>query len=466
MHEMSNEVNGQQEEGMDWLAMSEDEKEEFKEEKEKNKRLPISELYRIVARAIEGEYLPSIWKKFPTTYKIIRDSSGSHENVQIDPDGVVHVVKDDSILCDIASYITNAKANVSFPRDKDCKEILNYWKRITRPLDPTTIAMVLQKSKPGITWRRLPFDLSEGPTPLFDDMMNRTTNSRYLMDFIGSLFFPESDRQTYVWIYGEGGDGKGSLVSVLANILGDAYSSEITKVNQFWTYGLLGKRLVTFPDCEDFLFPTSGLFKQITGGDKVRMERKNKNSFTSDLICKCLFLSNTKPELSTVEADMRRVIYCEMTRASEIVSPETYRQRLWDESKHFIWKCIRQYMTHYPTHQPIRANRAEIEQVAGEKDEFLRMIFDRHFILVPPKNRNEGVPDPDKPSVAANVVQGVLQHEKLTFVERRAFTRMIRDKFKCVGKVVEDPPKTFTRKWLWIKEKEGSQIAFDAARRM
>jgi hypothetical protein len=437
-----------------------------KSKKMKDGQLRMADLYKAVTRAMNREFMVSQWPQFPTTYRVMRDEKGETQTIAIAEDGVALFVNEEAILADIAKYIASCKHLINFPRDKDCKEILKYWKRTSTPIKTQDIAMVLQASKPGITWRRLPWDLCDGPTPLFDDMMGRTTNSKSLMHFIGSLFFNQSDRQTYVWIYGKGGDGKGSLVSVLAGVLGDAYASENTRVNQFWSSGILGKRLVCFPDCEDFLFPTSGLFKQITGGDKIRVERKNQAPFTSDLICKCMFLSNRKPELSTMEADMRRVIYCEMTKPDEMEGAESYRARLWDEAKHFLYKCVKMYQEAYPTHSPIRADRQEIIEVAGEADEFATMIFDRHFEATPVEKRNQAIPDRDKPAVTANVVQAVLQHEKLNFVERRAFTRFLREKIGSVSKMVVCEDDQLRRKWLWIKEKEGSSIAIDSIRRV
>ncbi len=191
---------------------------------------------------------------------------------------------------------------------KQYSDAVDYWKMKTPTMAPPR--MVSWRGEDCLSMRKLPFQIGLGDTPLFDELMGRITNSNALMAFIGSLIYEESNLQQYVWLHGRGGDGKGALCRVLAKALDHLYSSQVVPIagDKFWTYFIRDKRLVVFEDCNNTSWITSGLFKNLTGGGKVSVTQKYGGTWNEDLSAKYIFCSNEKPDLSSEEADQRRII--------------------------------------------------------------------------------------------------------------------------------------------------------------
>lgn len=274
------------------------------------------------------------------------------------------------------------------------REVCRKWKAMKDPIPPEEIAPVREKSEPGKCWHRLPFDLEAGETPTFDEIMRRTSNATALMAFVGSLLVPGADRQQYIWIWGEGRNGKGSLAKFLKRLMGPAYRSEVppSKGDRFWTSGILGSRLVVFADCNEFNFPTTGLFKTLTGGDAIRIERKGKDVSTVDIDSKFLFLSNEKPNLSSGEADMRRAIYCEMAglpEGTEIIASAEYDARLWREGSAFLQKCMLAYAELASGNGPIKADAEATRALADAAEEHFAEMTDKFFDVDPDGHKTE-----------------------------------------------------------------------------
>lgn len=285
--------------------------------------------------------------KFERRFAVLADGRGKRRPVEILEGDVVLDIDREAIETEILrfSHMTLASRPAFKIETKDAKEIYRIWLALEDPLDERTIAPVRQLSEKGYTWRRLPWDFASVAgveTPTFDEMMGRTSNALALMAFIGSLFDPKSGRQQYVYLHGQGGNGKGRLAAFLRKVFGGAFRSESFqgKPNNFWTSGLIGARLVCFPDFEAFDFPNSGFFKMLTGDDAVRIEQKNRDSFTADLCCKFLFLGNDAPGLNESPANRRRAIYCHIEPVAGVLeSAASYEARLWDEAASWLGKC-------------------------------------------------------------------------------------------------------------------------------
>ncbi len=163
-------------------------------------------------------------------------------------------------------------------------------------------------------------------------------------------------------------DGKGAINRFLAKIFGGAYcAKQPPKVgDKFWTFGLIGKRLVAFPDCNDVRFVTSGLFKSLTGGDPV------------DVTAKYFFYSNEKPKISSEKADTRRIIYCEF-EPTPLISDPTFEDRLWEEGGAFLARCIDSYTSAHPTPGPIVCEQPQLADWLSVVEERFEVIYEQHF---------------------------------------------------------------------------------------
>ena len=201
---------------------------------------------------------------FPKKYHVITTESGHRRTLLEGNGGVCRYVDEDhlisSILCYCRDEVSPQFEGYNFNKN-DCKAAADYWLMGTNPIEEP--AMVLELDDPGLCFHRLTFVPDHTmETPVFDEFLSRCSDPMALKCFIGSLFYPQADRQQYLWMFGDGGNGKGSIMRFLAKLMGPAYSSEVPPIkgDKFWTSGLQGKRLVAFPDCNDAKFPASHTF--------------------------------------------------------------------------------------------------------------------------------------------------------------------------------------------------------------
>lgn len=243
-----------------------------------------------------------------------------------------------------------------------------YWLTCTSPIEQ--VPMFGWHGTNNLVMRRIPFELQDGPTPVWDELLGRMTNQEAFMAFVGSILVENSDMQQYLWLHGQGGEGKGSISRFLTDVLGHLSRSEnVPSPNdRFWTWGIKDARCVQFPDCNNTTFPASGLFKNLTGGESTRMEEKG-GAVTSGLIrAKYIFLSNEKPDLSSERADTRRIIYCSFKKHGGEPNPN-YNLLLWNEGPAFLYKCLEMYKTLCPNHGVIPTDDYEINEVISINEE-------------------------------------------------------------------------------------------------
>ncbi len=162
-------------------------------------------------------------------------------------------------------------------------------------------------------------------------------------------------------------------------MLGRAYRAKQVPPpdDRFWTYGLRGSRLVVFPDCNNQSFVTTGLFKSLSGGDPVDVEKKNGMSFTEELFLKFMFFSNEVPMISEELADLRRLIFCEFELGG--VYEPGFEGKLWDEGGAFLTACINEYRALCPNHGPIPTDGEANDALAAVTDEPFQVFFDANF---------------------------------------------------------------------------------------
>lgn len=352
-----------------------------------------SELFRTIYELMAKEIPIQTWQQFPQIFKTIKDHMGNTNYVEIMDGGVVRYVVKEAVTAGVQSYFEKRCHHVrgNFLRMSDLREIVNLFGNNSKPLDLTTVKAVLPLSEPGLTFHRLPWDLTEGPHPVIDEMMNRTTNAEALRQWIGSLFFDDADRRQYVWLFGHGRNGKGTLSNALHFVFQNASASEMppTENDKFWTSGLLGKRLVIFPDCRVYSFPGSDIFKQLTGGDMIRMERKGQPQFSSHINAKFLFSSNDTPSVSSSEADTSRAIFCHVGAVTQEFGAD-YQDQFMAEFPHFLWSCQQAYLKNCKPRSPIAVDKDQADQITSLTEETYENIFHQYFTKPSPGAVFEG----------------------------------------------------------------------------
>lgn len=348
------------------------------------------------------------WPAFPVTLHKIEDDRGETMTF-MEKDGLVRELAENAVDSLISHYWRETL--LSGPRPislgaleaKDAANIRKLW-LISARARKNDFPLAVWASDPRPAHHRLPFDpipvdQLQNAAPLFAELMARTTNASGFMSWIGSLLDDRSQRQQYVWMHGAGGQGKGALMRALSSVFGNSVSSEQppNAADKFWTWGLLGKRFVIFPDCNNSSFVTSGLFKTLTGEDRVRIERKGGAIFSAELPCKYLFVSNNKPHLSSQASDMRRVIFCGVGPITGHV--DRYEERLKAEVPAIMSACWWAYLAETGGNPrglyPIE-NKGEIEELAADSEHEYESFVDQYVGFC---NNNPSIPDSKKPYV-------------------------------------------------------------------
>ncbi|MBC3802973.1 hypothetical protein GH808_00760 [Acetobacterium fimetarium] len=121
-----------------------------------------------------------------------------------------------------------------------------------------------------------------------------------VQEIFGYLLIPETCAQKAFVLVGEGGAGKSTLLWVAQELLlGPVNVSNIpwqSLDDRFKTAELFGKLANIFADLPSRSIEDNGLFKSITGEDRITAERKNKDPFAFVATARLLFSCNAIPK--------------------------------------------------------------------------------------------------------------------------------------------------------------------------
>lgn len=299
-----------------------------------------------------------------------------------------------------------------------------YWQNLSAPILSPQI--ICQKSDHLPAFHRLPWDYdnAQEPTPNFDNFIGRCSNSNALKCFIGSLFEPLSDRSQYVWLQGSGGDGKGTLTTMLASIFGPTFCTpgipSKGDAARFWTKQMHKKRLAVISECEDTSFLTSAVFKAITGNDKINFEGKGKDAICEKPIVKVFCTSNNGPQVTRGRDHKRRLISCYVKPATshvaDLISSHIMDACWWNEAPSIINKCIQAYRAACPTFGIIPTDEAAYDEAVEESEIYFDGIFENDFEV------EEGA------ETRGAVLESWLDQKRLGYTSKRDFRKYLERK--------------------------------------
>ena len=221
-------------------------------------------------------------------------------------------------MSDVKETFENLSADLRFrdESDKDPDELLiNFRNGLYNAREKA-----MKPHTPDIfTTRQLPFDYPADPEnaqskcPNFRQFMQRfcggadyrhpDRNARFklLMEFVAVLVsnidgwkFKKS-----LWLVGPGDSGKTQFLLLLAYLLEliNCYSCDLAKLEseRFAAGPIYGKRFIFAPDLKFVKVPELSLFKKLTGGDLIGVERKGVDGFTYRFRGLCAFGMNKLP---------------------------------------------------------------------------------------------------------------------------------------------------------------------------
>lgn len=436
--------------------------------KKTDKPVPLSkaEVFEIISSVISNDLIQSSdprksFPPFPVKFLCISPEKGVQIPLIEDENQVCTIVSKDFLTKCILNYmVENAwHRGTEFQFvTRQAEACADFWLNRAEIIEEPVAVRWLNEE--GRCYNRLPFEKKTDDfgefTPLFNELLSRITNNEALMCFVGSLFFPESDLQQYLHLFGSGGDGKGVLTRIIEKAFGKAFHSEnipTGQVSQFWSAAFLGKRIVCFSDADKSNFITTGAFKSLTGGDTTRMEIKGGQIFNAKLKTKYLFIANSKPKISAKTADTRRVIYCEITPPAEKVMVwHEYEEALWQEAGYFFSNCIQYYLEVCPRHQAIPFDSSDIVTWGTADGDEMQVKFDEVFEY---RAALPGELERNRPSVSPT------QFElRLNFLfkdqarPRKEFREWVEDTYGVHKKRIKNPDGTLDNKYVGLVAKE------------
>ena len=323
-----------------------------KSSKEKQKINPIV-LFETMANHMRREDgAGTVW---PHCFRVYEPESGKRIPVMV-RQGEASIVSLDAVTATVMAHARHqamqsaggegSPASWLFDDDK-CIKAARYWLRSVPTIRLIPMLGWLDDETP-IAWRQLPWRRdTAGATPTWDRLLAGASNAEAFKLWLASCFVETADLTTYIWMHGQGANGKSRILAFLAAVFGSAYvgTDESAVGGKHWTAALVGKRIAAFPDTNTRKVTTSGKFKSITGGDAVAIEPKFQAIFPLRLPIRFILSSNNAPELSSGSADMRRCIYVEMQPIPEAERLPTAQvdAALWAEGAAFVSHCLELY---------------------------------------------------------------------------------------------------------------------------
>ena len=312
------------------------------------------------------------YKACPGTIELLHDRGG----------GEMEYVPLDELSNDIIKILNSGKDIDLGPAD--ARPMAHWWVVNNFSADglKELPVPVMTKTEKGLCFKRLHFDyrpykLHAEPVH-FLEFCGRSSDPDVLQAFIGSIFVPNSYRQQYLYLFGEGSDGKGTLFNLLDRMLGQTFIAEDVpkEVAPFWSSGLIGKRLCVFPDLERSGFPMTPRFRKLTGDDSIRVEEKFKKQYSTKIFTKFIFASNDELQMTSRKADKRRALYVAM-KSFRGQADNQYLDKLWEEAPAIYALCLDKYNKLTTKHGPIR--QEAVDELQYDVDCETDAFFDRYF---------------------------------------------------------------------------------------
>lgn len=266
------------------------------------------------AAQIKGFVLEAL-AAYHESYRIVIDDASRLSCAKVVSPGVLKPIEDEVIMnCMATDFLGRAGA----PLIKH--EVFPVWRVRAAGLNGVQTRSIvplvfLSDTRAQWSWQRLPFDPTESRDcpPELQSMLARTSpeEGRSLVLWLGSLLDYNFPRSQYLYLHGEGNDGKSTLIKMLEVLLGKqgvTYMNSDNFADSHSTTALEGARLLVFSDENSASFMSRGRFKAISGDDTLTINPKGLPRRNIALNCKILVASNYPPYVQGGRADLRRIV--------------------------------------------------------------------------------------------------------------------------------------------------------------
>lgn len=341
-------------------------------------------------------------------YITLKTADGKYLPATVTADGIVSYANETIMFQTIRDYAFRLNVHKFKTKDfilseADCKETVSKFKGLSEEhghaYDLKDVRTIRHRGDTFLAFHELSFDLQKNVTleecPVFSELLSRCSNPTAFVQFIGSIFdFTPINRQQYLWMYGRGMNGKGSLCEALMSVFNQAAHKYVgEQKGQFWLQHAENKMFVFFDEVGNSSFPMSPRFKGMTGGPTIEVERKNKDSYTGTFYGKIIIASNEEISIQKQKSNLRRAIFCTFDDSSDEQN-FGYTKKLEDELPKFASYCYREYMK---TGCALIKNSADAIETMTESfnlefDSIFDQLFTQKFLPTGERDENYYLP--------------------------------------------------------------------------
>ena len=214
---------------------------------------------------------------------------------------------------------------------------------------------------------------------------DKAASIAFLQRWCGYTLTGYNREHKFLFLLGNGGNGKGTFRDVLAAVMGEYYRGLPTDAifgrypqHRQWMARLEGARCASVSEPSPGDRWRVGDLKDFTGGGKVTANFMRQNSIDFEPICKLMVLANDAPKLGSVdEAIRRRLILMPFTRTPVTPDPQLFEALRAEGPAILAWMVegAAAYLRDGLGQIPGTAQAAASEYLAGE-DEIGQIIED------------------------------------------------------------------------------------------
>lgn len=163
----------------------------------------------------------------------------------------------------------------------------------------------LEYSPEHVFLNRFPYDYKPDAEPcesVLDTVRNIADHDEevvnLLFESMGNCFYLRNTYRGVVILYGNGKNGKSTLLNMIIQLLGEENVSSLSLRDtgeKFRVSQLYGKAANMGDDIPDNYFPDSSAFKALVTGGKITVENKGKDPFDLQSYAKMFFAANALP---------------------------------------------------------------------------------------------------------------------------------------------------------------------------
>lgn len=162
----------------------------------------------------------------------------------------------------------------------------------------------------------------QGQCPLWLRFLDEATGGNtemqaYLQRVCGYLLTGDIREHAFFFVYGEGGNGKGTFLNTVKDVLGDysvttsmeTWLEQRSKQHTTELAKLQGARMVSSQEIGEGKRWNEQRLREVTGGDEIEARFMRQDNFEFKPQFKLVMAANEKPSLRTVDAAIRRRLH-------------------------------------------------------------------------------------------------------------------------------------------------------------